>query len=76
MSAGSDALVVLAASGVAAVALFTTAIWRRSWRIWVAGFAALTLCAVLACIEHRKTATRHVPLVASHSRIVLAGGHR
>lgn len=75
MNSGADALLVLAVSGVAAVSLFAAAIWRRSWRIWLAGFAALTVSVVFACLEHRKAAVTPSGARTHHSPVVVVGGY-
>ena len=66
MNFARDGYPWMALSGSIAVAVLATAVWRRSWSMWLLGFVLLVLAACVAwmfrapaSLMHR-TATRHV----------------
>ena len=56
---------LMALAGTASAAVFATSAWRRSWSLWLLGFALLVGTIVVAWV-HRD------PVVPSHTTAALA----
>ncbi len=82
MNFARDGYAWMALSGSIAVAVLATAVWRRSWSIWLLGFALLVLAAWVAWtfrtpapLTHR-TATRDASSGVTTSRCIVTAASR
>lgn len=82
MTFARDGYPWMALSGSIAVAVLATAVWRRSWSMWLLGFVLLVLAACVAWIFRtpapltQLTATRETGSVVAASLRLNASGNR
>ena len=82
MNFARDGYPWMALSGSIAVAVLATAVWRRSWSIWLLGFALLVLAACVAWMFRtpapltHHTATLEASGVVTTSLCLMTSGTR